>query len=111
MSKLDEAIRTSNNGKIDQDLTEIQFDNGDLYYSIHKATIHVTGYLQNNGKWIVHAKMKDTYDFTEIQTFMDDKGWSTQAGLGTVANDVAVVSQALGAINPYEVYVEFYTVR
>jgi len=47
-----------------------------------------------------------------IQTFMDDNGgWSTQAGIGTVANDAAAVSQLLGAINPYEVTVEFYTTR
>lgn len=112
LSKLDEAIKSSKNGKIDEDLKGIQFNTGDLYYSIHKSTIHVDGYMQSNGKWIIHAKMTDTYDFTEIQSFMDDNGgWSTQAGIGTVANDVAVVSQFLGAINPYKVTVEFYTTR
>ncbi|MBE7040661.1 MAG: hypothetical protein E7400_01695, partial [Ruminococcaceae bacterium] len=112
LSKLDAAIKSSTNGKIDQDLEGVNFKTGDLYYSIHKSTIHVDGYLQNNGKWIVHAKMSDIYDFTEIQSFMDDNGgWSTQAGIGTVANDAATVSQLLGAINPYKITVEFYTTR
>lgn len=56
--------------------------------------------------------MNDTYDFTVIQTLMGDDGeFSMQAGLGTIANDAAVISQSLGAINPYEVTVDFYTTR
>ncbi len=112
LDKLDEAIKASKDGTIDTDLDGIQFDNDDLFFSIHKATIHVTGRKQSNGKWIVHAKLSDKYDFTEFMTFMDDKGgWSKEASLGTVANDAANISQKLGAINPYMVNVEFYTTR
>ena len=112
LKKLDAAIKASKDGTIDAVLPDIQFNTGDLYYSIHKATIHVVGYLQNNGKWIIHATLSDRYNFSEIMTFMDDDGgWSTRAGIGTVANDVAAVSQFLGAINPYGVTVEFYTTR
>ena len=28
------------------------------------------GIKQSNGRWLVHATMKDTYDFTVIQTLM-----------------------------------------
>ena len=43
---------------------------------------------------------------------MGDVGeFSIQAGLGTIANDTAVISQSSGAINPYEVTVDFYTTR
>lgn len=60
----------------------------------------------------MHATLTDIYDFTEIQSFMNDNGgWSKQAGIGTVANDAAVISQALRAINPYKVTVDFYTTR
>ncbi len=112
LNKLDEAIKQSKDGTIDTDLKGIQFNYKDLYYSIHKADIHVSGYLQSNGKWIVHATLSDKYDFTEFMTFMDDNGgWSTQASLGTVANDAAHISQKLGAINPYHVTVDFYTTR
>ena len=112
LSKLDAVIKSSNNGKVDQYLNDIMFQTGDLYYSIHKATIHVEGYLQKNGKWIIHSTLTDKYDFTEIQTFMDDNGgWSTQSGIGTIANDAAAFSQFFGAINPYNITVEFFTTR
>ena len=56
--------------------------------------------------------MNDIYDFTVIQTLMgDDRKFSMQAGLGTVANDAAVISQSLGAISPYKITVDFYTTR
>ena len=104
LSKLDEVIRASTTGVIDENLEGVKFKTGDLYYSIHKAAIHVNGYKQENGSWLVKTTVDDTYDFTEIQTFMDDNnGWSAEAGLGTVANDVAVVSQLTGAIHPYHI--------
>ncbi len=112
LNSLDEAIKASKDGTIDTNLKNIQFNNEDLYYSIHKANIHVTGHRQSNGKWIVHATLSDKYDFTEFMTFMDDKGgWSAQASKGTIANDAANISQRLGAIKPYKVKVEFYTTR
>lgn len=68
--------------------------------------------MRDDGSWIIHSIMTDTYDFTEIQSFMDAAGgWSTQVGLGTVANDAAVISQNTGAIRPYKVTVYFYTTR
>lgn len=44
---------------------------------------------------------------------MGDKeyDWSKKFGLGTIANDVAVVSQKTGAIQPYNVTVDFWTTR
>jgi hypothetical protein len=44
--------------------------------------------------------MTDVYDYTEISFSMGNL-------LGTVANDVAVVSSNLDAINPYNITVEF----
>ncbi len=113
LKALDEKIRQSRNGKIKGKLENVVFDNGDLYYSIHKSDIYVNGYRQENGKWIIKAKLEDEYDFTEIMTLMGDKWYqfSTRIGLGTLANDVAFFSQKLGAINPYKVEVEFYTTR
>ena len=111
LEKLDEVISKSDNGKIIGYLSDIQFNNGDLYYSIHRATIYVEGYQKDDGQWLVHSTMVDVYDFTEIQSFMDDGDISMQAGLGTLANDAAVLSQSMGAINPYRVTVDFYTTR
>ena len=112
LTALDKKIKSSRNGRVEGYLNTDPFMTGDLYYSIHKSSIYVSGYKQKNGKWIVHTTLTDTYDFTEIQTFMNDNGgWSMQATLGTVANDTAAISQFLNAINPYEVTVDFYTTR
>ncbi len=112
LKKLDAAISNSSNGRISGPLDNISFENGDLYYSIHAATIYVDGYKQDNGKWLVKSTMTDRYDFTVIQSLMSQDGtFSNTIRLGTIANDAAVISQALGAINAYNVYVEFYTTR
>ena len=109
---LDNAIANSKDNKLENYKISVAFENGDLYYSIHKSDIYLTGYKREDGKWIVHAILEDDYDFTEIQSFMTDSGdWSWDVGLGTVANDVAVVSQQTGAIQPYHITVSFWTTR
>lgn len=110
--ELDKVIKDSNGKTIDKTF-DVNFENGDLYYSIHRGTVHVNGYKRDDGKWFVKAKLTDTYDYTQFMTFMGDNWYdfSLSAGIGTVANDMAVLSQNLGAINPYEIEVNFYTVR
>ena len=105
LSALDAVIKNNRSGIIDDDI-DVTFErnNEDLYYSLHRVTIHVDGYLKN-GNWNIHAKFTDKYDYTEFMTFMDDEG----IGFGTVANDMAVISQQTKAINPYNITVEFFT--
>lgn len=112
LNKLDAAIKNSKNGTIDQDLKDVKFENGDLSLSIHAADIHVKGYKQNNGKWIIEATLTDTYDFTVLQTgiFKADMK-SNDSSIAGYANDAAFISQKLGAINPYNITVKFYTTR
>ena len=113
LDALDTALSQSKDGKVNGYLNDIAFgpETGDLYYSIHNASIYIDGYKQNNGAWIIHATMTDTYDFTQILTFMNDSGFSWTASKGTIANDAAFVSQKTGAINPYKITVDFYTTR
>ncbi len=113
LNALDKAIKNSDGKTIDTDLEDIAFKTPDLYYSIHRATIHVKGYKNKDGKWIINAMLEDTYDFTEWMTLSknEDGKWTINMSKGTVANDAAVVSQFLGAINPYEIRVYFNTVR
>lgn len=47
--------------------------------------------------------MKDTYDFSKLMTGKGENGIS----LGTLANDVAHFSEKIGAITPYNIYVDF----
>ncbi len=112
LDKLDVAIQNSD-GKTLYDDFDVTFSQGDLFYSIHNATMHVEGYKMESGKWFIIATLSDTYDYTEFMTFMGEKWYqfSKNAGLGTAANDLATLSQMYGAINPYEITVEFYTVR
>ena len=110
---LDDKIAHARAGYID-DVISVSFENTkDLYYSIHKADIHIKGRRDYYGKWSISATLSDTYDFTEITTHMGDKWYefSKAAGLGTIANDAAYFSQQMGAINPYKVTVYFYTIR
>ncbi len=112
LTALDEAIANSDGKTIDVPLKNIQFDTDDLYYSIHRATIRVKGYKNSEGKWIITAKLEDTYDFTEWMTVKFENGkLSFDIRTGTVANDVAKISQSTGAINPYMVRVYFNTIR
>lgn len=102
LEELDKKISITN-GKEINDTIDIEFSGGDLYYSIHAVTIKVTGYKMDNGKWKIYGTLDDEYDYTEIMTFMEGR----YATLGTVANDAAVISQLIDAINPYHIHVEF----
>lgn len=113
LSELDKEIRASKDGTIDADLKNIKFEKHDLYFSIHNATIHVNGYKQENGKWIIHSVLKDTYDFTKLMWF-DPKEWENMSAtklLGITANDVATISSWGDVIKPYKIEIEFYTTR
>lgn len=116
LQELDKVIAETENEKkdwIDNKKIIVAFHTGDLYYSLHTNTIYLNGYKREDGSWIVNARMNDIYDFTRITSFMgsEENEWSKEFGLGTVANDVAVVSQKTGAIQPYRVTVDFWTTR
>lgn len=82
----------------------VSFNSGDLYYSIHNAFIQMNAYDMGYGQWMLNCTLTDIYDYTEITTLM---GEDMSAGLGTIANDVATVSQWSGAINSYKITVSF----
>ena len=108
LQELDNEIANSNGNTLSSDIG-VSFNEADLYFSIHKASIHIEGSANNDGIWEIHVTLQDTYDFTEIQSFMGNKNseFSTHFSLGTIANDAATISQNLGAINSYNVRIEF----
>lgn len=73
LDRLDKAIAESNGKTLDTTLKDVAFESGDLYYSIHKGKIKVTGKKGNDGKWKISARLTDDYDFTEIMSFMNEK--------------------------------------
>lgn len=102
LSELDKKIASSN-GKELEDTISIKFLGGDLYYSIHKADIKIKGHKMDNDKWKIYGTLDDEYDYTQIMSFME----GNYATLGTIANDAAVISQLIGAISPYHIYINF----
>lgn len=103
IGELDKIIKQSD-GKYFDDVIQINFEgNDDLYYSLHKVSIKVEGEKSANGKWKITVSFDDEYDFTEIMTLMD----GNDIGLGTAANDAAAISQEMGAITPFHIYVNF----
>ena len=90
---------------------EVIFNSGDLFYSIHSATITFNGVKQDDGSWLISCRLHDIYDYTEFLTMMKDSDeYGLEVSLGTIANDLAAISQMTGAIQPYDIYVDF-TVR
>ena len=102
LKELDIAIANSDGKTLDATIS-VPFEQGDLSYSIHKNDIKLTGYKDDNGKWKISAKMDDEYNFSELMTGKGENGIS----LGTLANDVAHFSEKIGAITPYNIYVDF----
>lgn len=118
LKELDKAIKKSN-GRTIAGSIDVDFDPGttteenDLYFSIHSASIKVNGFKCDDGKWIIHSILTDTYDFTKLM-WLNPKNWldiSAIKALGMIANDTATISSMGDVINPYEITIEFYTTR
>ena len=109
VSALDVLICNSETDTINASFT-VGFVSPDLYYSVNNASIHIDGTKNSDGVWNLHVTVKDTYDFTEVLSYLKN-GFSLQTLIGAAANNAAYASQNLGAINPYDVYVEFDIVR
>ena len=92
---------------------DVFFSSGDLAASIyHCNDITLEGWRQRNGSWVIHVSLHDVYDFTEILTMKVQNGEVVfNINSLTIANDLANLSQQLGAINPYDIYVDFWITR
>ena len=91
----------------------IGFDTGDLFYSIHNSNIEYSITQSQDGTIYADCVLTDTYDFTEILTFMGDKSskdYEYSMSVGSIANDAANISQRTGIINPYKITVNFTAV-
>ena len=85
------------------------FPNGNLYYALKDVDIAYNGMQQADGSWRIAGTVKDKYDFTQFATLMASEGggYSSNVGLGTIANDAALVSQLLGVIVWYYITIDF----
>lgn len=101
---LNKLLEDTNTDKIANKKLEIRFKNGDLKYSIHKATIILNGKKNKKGKWEINCKLDNKYDFTEW--FTKNKS-VIEVEFGDLANDFAHIAQNFGFIKPFNIVVDF----
>lgn len=94
---------------VDGDDTNIQFDDSDLYFAIHGASIYVKG-KKVNEKWNLSIKIIDKYDYTdfkEITDYISDANSVPKSMFSSFIYNLAYFSVKFGVIKEYFVYVEF----
>ena len=92
--------------------TLIRFDDADLLYALHNATLLVKGTKDENNKWNLEIEIKDTYDFTdfkELREYADEENSKTKDILSTTLNNLGVASSKYGVIKVYDVEIKFET--
>ncbi len=90
----------------------IRFDNSDLLYALHDATMLVKAYKNNENKWEFEIKIMDTYDFTDfkdLKEYADSKDDKLTDIFSTLLNNLGVVSSEYGVINTYNVTIKLKT--
>lgn len=92
--------------------TLIRFDDADLLYALHDATLLVKGTRDKNNKWNLEIEIKDTYDFTdfkELREYTDEKNSKVKDMLSTTLNNLGVASSKYGVIKVYDIKIKFET--
>lgn len=92
--------------------TLIRFDDADLLYALHDATLLVKGRKDENNKWNLEIEIKDTYDFTdfkELREYADEENSKMKDILSTTLNNLGVASGEYGVIKVYDVKIKFET--
>lgn len=59
------------NENINIENKEYEFQNGDLFFSLHKAKISIISTKNIENKWNLKIEIKDTYDFTDIKELQE----------------------------------------
>ena len=92
--------------------TLIRFDDADLLYALHDATLLVKGRKDENNKWNLEIEIKDTYDFTDfkkLREYADEENGKMKDILSTTLNNLGVASSEYGVIKVYDVKIKFET--
>jgi len=85
------------------------FNNNDLYYSIHGATITIKGDKVND-KWNLKILVEDKYDYTDFKEFSDyynDGGTLKRSLFSSTIYNLAYFSVKFKVIKPYHIKVDF----
>lgn len=122
--KIKELIKKNDNGKKEVVIEgesedyNVEFNEPDLYLSLHGATINLIGVKNKDNKWNLKIKIFDTYDFTDWKSLVEYVSSNDSLSisiLGSTLNNFAVISMKYGVLKEYIVSVEFeikdYTVE
>ncbi len=93
----------------DKDDVRIQFDDGDLYYSLHGGSVFIKG-KKNDDKWNLSIEFIDTYDYTKFKTMMDyykDANSVPKSALSSILYNIAFFEMKFGLMREYKVIVKF----
>ena len=86
-------------GKECEDLL-LNFENDDLFFSLHGTTISIKGKKKDNGLCDLIININDTYDFTKIR-LPNQYGNDVKHILGNTLNNVAVASSQYGVLKTF----------
>ena len=90
----------------------MHFEESDLLYALHDATMFVKAKKDKEGKWNFEIEIVDTYDFTDfkdLKEYADSKKSKFVDILSTTLNNFGVVSYEYGVIKKYDVKIKFET--
>ena len=113
ITHLDKVVKKIENKiLLDDEDESYNFNDGDLFYSIHSCRMSIDNIEYNNdGTKNIYVHLNDTYDYTEILTSMNKKDLDLfNISFGSLANDAATISSKFDAINSYDVDI-YFTIR
>lgn len=90
----------------------IEFDDADLLYALHKATLKLKAKKDTDYTWNLEIELNDTYDFTEfknLKEYVNEENAIVKDILSTTLNNLGVVSSEYGVIKVYDVIIKFET--
>ncbi|MBN1325550.1 RHS repeat-associated core domain-containing protein [Candidatus Falkowbacteria bacterium] len=89
---------------IQKDNLGITFNTGDLGKALHGTKLTtVTGQQATNGQWNLNVSIHDIFDFDTFQTNLSSSG----SAVGTIGNNLGLVSQNMGAMSSFNVDINF----
>ena len=92
----------------------IRFDDSDLLYALHDATMFVNAVKNEDNTWNLEIEINDTYDFTDFKN-LKEYADSNKTGkdilkdiFSTLLNNFGVVSSEYGVLEIFDVKIKFH---
>ena len=88
----------------------VQFNNSDLYFSIHGGTMNINATKTNDNTWEIDVHIIDEYDYTKWKNFGDyyfDANSILKSIFSSTLYNLAFLSTKLGVVKEYVVDIKF----